>query len=170
MVEVKIDRDTRLRAAEEARKMGVLNGSLRGGRGNIYGMLGETLAHAYLGGERVGAQRSTCDIVLPDGRTIDVKTGSGKSKPLPHYAARVYGSEAQRENIGSKCDGYFFVRCHENKHLLWLLGWLPADEFVQKATFHPQGSVNPVDGRLCRSDEYVVPVSELRHPRTLLSR
>lgn len=150
--------------------MGVLDGSLRRGRGNEFGMLGEIITHKYLGGERVGAERFSCDIVLPDGRTIDVKTGTGKTKPLPHYAARVYAAEHQRENIATKCDSYFFTRCHLNKHLLWLLGWLPADEFVQKATFHPQGSVNPVDGRLCRSDEFVVPVSELRHPRTLLSQ
>ncbi len=169
MIEVKVDRDTRLAAAEEARRIGPLAGSFRSGKGNLYGALGEIVAHKYLGGERVGAQRYSCDIELPDGSTVDVKTGTGSTKPQPHYSVRVYARENQREKIAHACDHYLFVRCHANANTLWILGWLPAQEFAEKATFHPQGSVNPIDGRMCRTDEFVVPVSELRHPRLLKS-
>jgi hypothetical protein len=170
MVEVKVDKDTRLLAYEDARKMGKLDGSLTRGNGNNIGMLGERIVHRYLGGERVGDTRYSCDIVLPDGRTVDVKTGAGRSRPEPHYAARIYASEDQREKLAHKCDCYFFVRCSPSLTQLWLLGWLPADEFANKASFHPRGSRNPEDGRTCRTDEFVVPVSGLRPPQSLRSR
>ena len=169
MVEVKVDKDTRLRAYEDARQMGHLNGSLTRGTGNNIGMLGERIAHLYLGGERVGDTRYSCDIILPDGRTVDVKTGSGNNRPEPHYAVRIYAAEDQREKLAHKCVCYFFVRCMPSLKRLWLLGWLPAAEFANKASFHPRGSRNPEDGRTCRADEFMLPVSGLRSPQSLRS-
>lgn len=170
VIEVKIDYDTRLRAIKEAQEIGILEGSLTNGRGNKTGALGEIVAHQIIGGERVGAIHFSHDIALPNGLTVDVKTTKAATRPLPYFVARVYASERDREKLATKCDAYYFMRCHQNLHTVWALGWMFADEFVEKAIFHPQGSVNREDGRMCRSDEYTVPISALRDARAPISR
>ncbi len=170
MIEIKVDANTRKRIHEEASQIGRLEGSLTKGVGNLTGAAGETLAHMLLGGERVGHRRFSHDIELENGLTVDVKTGTGTVRPKPHFVARVYAAEDQREKLATKCDVYYFMRLHVNRTTMWALGWLFADEFAQKATFHPMGSVNPLDGRLCRADEFVVPISELRDPREPITR
>jgi hypothetical protein len=143
--------------------MGKLHGSVTGGRGNAAGMLGEILVHKLVGGERVGHRCFAHDIELPNGLTVDVKTGKGEKEPMPHYVARVYAAEDRREHLTHKCDAYFFVRANTALSSAWMLGWMWADEFMAKAEFLPRGNVGP-DGRLTYSDEWLVPISDLNPP------
>lgn len=170
MIEVKLDYDTRCQINKEAKQIGTLNGSLTRGRGNFCGAAGELVAHLLLGGERVGHERFSHDIVLPNGLTVDVKTGVGTTAPLPHYVVRIYAPLEQKDKLATKCDAYYFLRANHLKTTVWAVGWLFADEFVEKATFQPAGTVSPVDGRLTPNDEFVVPISELRDPREPIAR
>lgn len=149
--------------------MGALAGSFTHGRGNMIGCMGEILVHQHIGGLRVGAEHYSHDIVLPSGLTVDVKTTQGAAEPLPHYVARVYGGESDWLKLASKCDVYYFVRCNVQLTKAWLVGWLPAAEFIKKATFQPKGCVDPDDGKVAYRDEYTVPIALLRSPAEPLS-
>ncbi len=144
--------------------MGALNGSFTKGKGNLAGMLGEILIHKIAGGKRVGHKCFAYDLILDNGLTVDVKTAVGNVEPKPHYVARVYGSEAKKEHLSSKCDVYYFVRADVAICNAWVVGWMWADEFMAKATFLPKGHVNADDGKLAYHDEYSVPISELNPP------
>jgi hypothetical protein len=170
MIVIKPSGEDRKQARAEAKAMGVLRGSIARGRGNEIGMMGEMLVHREIGGSRVGDINFAYDITMPDGVTIDVKTTKAASVPEPHYVARVYGAESSAEKIGSKCDVYYFVRCNQQMTLATIIGWLPAKEFIVKATFLPKGNVDPNDGKLSFSDEFVVPISELNPPSVKITK
>lgn len=170
MIVIKPSGEDRKQARAEAKAMGVLRGSIARGRGNEIGMMGEILTQREIGGSRVGDINFAYDIMMPDGVTIDVKTTKAASVPEPHYVARVYGSEASAEKIGSKCDVYYFVRCNQQMTLATVIGWIPARKFIEKATFLPKGNVDPNDGKLSFSDEYVMPISELNPPSVKVTK
>lgn len=153
--------EDRRQARMEAKATGPLANSFTHGGGNEIGMMGEILVHRHIGGSRVGDICFTHDIVLPDGRTVDVKTTRASGPPEPHYVARVYGSEKARMRLASKCDFYYFVRCNKSLNFAVIIGWLPAAEFIARATFLPKGNVDPSDGKLSFADEYTLPISEL---------
>jgi hypothetical protein len=170
MIEAKLDAGTRRQAREESKELGSLKWSLTHGLGNYVGCAGEIIAHKIIGGTRVGHLRFSHDIELPNGMRVDVKSGKAKSRPLPHYVARIYAAENQREELATKCDAYYFMRVHEDKHTVWALGWILAEEFAEKAVFHPRGSRHLSDGREVQSDEFTVPISLLRNPRDPITR
>lgn len=151
-------------ARAEAKRMGVLHGSFSKGGGNAIGAMGEILVHNRTGGSRVGDINFNYDIVLPDGRTVDVKTTKATAVPEPYYTARVYGSEKAKEKLSTKCDVYYFVRCNSQLTLATIVGWMPAREFIERATFLPRGNVDPSDGKISFADEYTLPISELLSP------
>ena len=70
--EMDIDGDTVNIAHEKAKKLGVVSRSITKGEGNIVGFIGEHLAQSVYGGELINTFKY--DLVLPDGRRIDVKT------------------------------------------------------------------------------------------------
>jgi hypothetical protein len=170
MLVIKPSGEDRKQARAEAKAMGVLKGSISRGRGNEIGMMGEILTHREIGGDRVGDVNFAYDIVLKNGITIDVKTTKASSVPEPHYVARVYGSEVHKEKLSSKCNVYYFVRCNQQMTLATLVGWLPARQFMEKATFLPKGNVDPNDGKLSFADEYVLPISELNPPLVKITK
>jgi hypothetical protein len=170
MIVTKPSGEDRRQARAEAKAMGVLRGSISRGRGNEIGMMGEILVHRDIGGSRVGDTNFACDIVLKNGITVDVKTTKAASVPEPHYVARVYGSEASKGKLSSKCNVYYFVRCNQQMTLATLVGWMPAKKFMEKALFLSKGNVDPNDGKLSFSDEYVLPISELHPPSVKITK
>ena len=162
--------ELRKQARLEAKQMGVLYKSITRGAGNEIGMMGEILVQELIGGERVGSVNPAYDIILPNKITIDVKTTRAVGPPQPHYVARVYGSEANKEKLCSKCNVYYFVRCNQQMTLATIVGWMPAREFIERALFLPKGNVNPDDGKLSFSDEYTLPISELYLPDVKLTK
>lgn len=170
MIIVRPSGDDRKQARAEAKAMGVLRGSLTRGRGNELGMMGELLTHREIGGSRVGDVSFAHDIVLGNGLTVDVKTTKAAGVPEPYYAARVYGSEGSKEKLSSKCNVYYFVRCNQQMTLATLAGWMSARKFMERALFLPKGSVDPSDGKLSFSDEYVLPISELYSPLVKITK
>lgn len=158
-------------ARKEAKEVGVLRNSITRGRGNGIGAMGEILSAEYLKGERVGMVTFSHDIVLKNGIKIDVKTSKANiHPPLPHYVARVYGSEEQAEKLADKCDVYFFVRCSDALSVATLIGWLPTKKFFEKALFTPRGHIHPDDKKLTYSDEFTVPISELYKPTQKITK
>lgn len=148
--------------------MGVLYGSITKGRGNKIGCMGEILVHELIGGRRVGSKEFNYDIVTPEGFTVDVKTTMANYKPEPHYTARIFGREDKKEKLRAKCDIYYFVRCNQALSLATLVGWLPAKRFFDLAEFTARGQKYGEDWRPAYADEFAVPISALRSPKTKL--
>jgi hypothetical protein len=65
-------------AKKRAKDIGILNRSITQGEGNIVGIIGEFLSRHVYGG--VIHNTYDYDIVLPDGRTADVKTKKNNSR------------------------------------------------------------------------------------------
>ena len=170
MISIKPTEAQRKEARGEAKDMGVLYNSFTKGGGNAIGMMGEILVQEIIGGERVGSKCFAYDIVTPKGIKIDVKTTKATGPPLPHYVARVYGSETDKEKLSTKCDAYYFVRCNPQLSLATIIGWLPAREFIDRALFLPRGNVDPNDGKLSFADEYTLPISDLNPPTMKLTK
>jgi hypothetical protein len=170
MIIVEPSAEDRKQARSEAKKMGVLRGSISRGRGNEIGMLGEIVVQREVGGSRVGDLNYSYDITLPNGLTIDVKTTKASGVPQPHYAARIYGAESSKEKLCTKCNVYYFVRCNQQMTLAVIVGWLPARQFIERAIFLPKGSVDPNDGKLSFADEFVLPISELNPPSVKITK
>jgi len=162
--------EQRLEARANSKTMGVLRNSFSKGKGNNAGNMGEIIVLMHLGGIRVGATKFSHDIELKSGIRVDVKTTIAAAPPEPHYVARVYGSEDDKEKLSSKCDVYYFTRCNTALSIVTIVGWMPAREFIEKATFLPKGHVNLDDGKLSYSDEYSMPISELIPPNVRITK
>lgn len=162
--------EERKQARLESKAMGILHNSFSKGAGNEIGMMGEILVHKHIGGERIGTTNFSYDILTKTKVSVDVKTTRASKVPEPHYVARVYGTEAQAEKIGSKCNVYYFVRCNSQMTLATIIGWITAREFIEKAIFLPKGNVDPSDGKLSFADEYTLPISELHPPSVKMTK
>lgn len=169
MIHIETSAYTRALARKEAKEMGALKNSLTKGRGNAIGMLGEILAHRFLGGKRVGSTNRFYDIVTPSGLRVDVKTTCMVLTPRKHHLARAYYKECEREFLATKCDAYFFVRACRTLRSAYLVGWLSAEDFAGKADFTPEGSINPHDKRVVQSPEFTIPLRMLNAPEELVS-
>jgi len=167
---IKPSDEQRKQARSEAKTMGVLYKSITRGAGNEVGMMGEILVQELIKGERVGKTMPAYDIVLPNGVTVDVKTTKAAAVPEPHYVARIYGNEGNKEKLCSKCNVYYFVRCNQQLTLATVIGWMPAREFMERAVFLPKGNVDPSDGKLSFADEFTLPISELYPPTKRLTK
>lgn len=150
------------RARKEAREMGTLNNSVTKGRGNFVGMLGEIMFRDYYGGKRVGHKSKTCDIVLPNKVTVDVKTQTTHNALDSDCVVRVYAPWESADWLKTKCDVYYFIKIQRHSHLTGFIGWIYADEFVECAEFTPPGSQNPFDGRRAKSEEFSMHSSDLQ--------
>lgn len=136
MYEVRITGHDIKLAQEKAQEMGRLNNSIKEGRGNLIGFLGEILVANEFGCEIVNTY--DYDLICKDKYTIDVKTKECTSPPRPHYNCTVADF-----NTKQKCDIYGFVRIKSDLSAGWLLGWIFKDEFYKKAKFYKKGQVDP---------------------------
>ena len=87
MKEVIIDADTLSTAQKKAEELGVVRKSITHGEGNIAGFIGEYLAKNVYGGEIINTFKY--DLVLPDGKRIDVKTKRTGFEPKLDYDCSV---------------------------------------------------------------------------------
>ena len=96
------------------------------------------------------------DIILPDGKKIDVKTKQTSVKPLPNYECSV-----SNHNTKQKCDAYAFVRLKNDFTVGWYLGCINKTEYLDKATFMRKGDVDPGNTYMFKADCYNIPISLL---------
>ena len=79
MIEVKISDEMLLKARSKATEMGQLNNSILRGGGSVAGFLGEQVVLNVLGGSWLNSY--DYDIVLDDGRKVEVKTKQTSATP-----------------------------------------------------------------------------------------
>ena len=119
-------------AAKKAKELGNINKSITAGAGNVAGFIGEHLAQSVYGGEIVNTFKY--DLVLPDGRRIDVKTKRSTVEPKEHYDCTVTDFQ-----IDYDCDGYIFVRVLPTYEKGWVLGYISKDAFKKNSKFKKRG-------------------------------
>lgn len=164
MIEVQITDEMKKQAWAKARALGKLNNSITRGGGNIAGMLGELVANSIIGGEITNTYEY--DIVYNTKSkqlTYDVKTKRCTSEPKPHYECSIAAY-----NTKQQCDRYAFVRI-ENINgkwgRAWLLGWLPKEDYFEKAVKLNRGDRDPSNGFLVKADCYNVAIQDLKQFR-----
>ena len=136
MVEVKIKPQIKKAALKEASELGALRQSITGGAGNWAGFVGERIVAEYLGVKK--ANTYEYDLVTKKEKTYDVKTKRCKFKPLDTYTVSVCAL-----NTKQKCDDYIFVRVDNELTTAWILGYMPKDEFYEKAKLCKKGELDP---------------------------
>lgn len=155
MIEIAISANMLVEARDKAADMGRLHNSIINGAGNIAGFIGEAIAHQVLGGELINTY--DYDLVLPSGKTIDVKTKQTSVKPLETYECSIAALNATQ-----KCDYYCFIRVKNDFTVGWYLGVYDKKQYMDDAIFMKKGTVDSSNGYTVKSDCYNLKISELK--------
>ena len=102
-------------AAQMASDMGVLKNSLTKGGGSQAGFLAEIVVARHIGATQ--ANTYDYDLVMPNGRTIDVKAKRTSVEPKEHYECSIFAY-----NTTQACDDYAFCRVLNDMSTVWILG------------------------------------------------
>ena len=155
MIEVAISATMLVEARDKAAEMGRLRNSIINGAGNIAGFIGEAIAQKVLGGEL--SNTYDYDLVLPSGKTVDVKTKQTSVKPLETYECSIAALNTTQE-----CDYYAFVRVKNDFTVGWYLGMYDKKQYMEDAVFMKKGTVDSSNGYTVKSDCYNLKISELK--------
>jgi|AntRauTorcE11897_2_1112592.scaffolds.fasta_scaffold00046_90 hypothetical protein len=125
MIEIPLNDDMRALATIKAKELGKLNNSIRKGKGNKVGFLGE-IAVAYLFS---GYLHNTYDYdVLAFDCRMEVKTKETTVVPSLDYEGSVASC-----NLKQDCDIYVFTRVMKDLETCWICGMIKNDDFLTKA-------------------------------------
>ena len=156
MHEVQISNETIIKSIDKAKEMGKLRNSITGGEGNVAGFIGEFLVNDIIGGTIDNTYEY--DIVLPDGAKVDVKTTRTSVAPQSHYACNVSGINTRQDT-----DIYVFVRVISGTYEKgWVLGYMPKQEFFEKAMFNKKGTKREGSNFIYKSDTYSMTIEDLK--------
>lgn len=142
MIEISITPSMIAEAQRKSDEMGRLNNSIRKGKGNLTGFLGEEAFAHHFGVE--SSNTYDYDFILPDGTKVDVKTKKRTVSVRGDYNATVADF-----NTSQDCDRYYFVSLiWDKKTQNWskaqLCGSISKERFYADATFAKKGDP---DGR-----------------------
>ncbi len=157
---------------EKAGKLGEIRNSIRHGKGNFVGYLGEYVFAETLGYKIVSDSVYDYDVFTPH-FDIDVKTKECNGVPEENYTCSV--KEPIIDAAGNKkyqnCSIYVFVRCKQkNGCESWLLGYMFRDEFLQKAFLGQEGledNTSKGNNFIYRADCLNMLVKDLRKFKTI---
>lgn len=138
MLEVQITKEMIENATTRALAIGSLNNSIRLGKGNLVGCLGEAIVLSTLDNATL-ANTYDYDIIV-DGLKLDVKTKERTVVPKSHYECSVANF-----NTKQKCDHYVFVSILVEKRIPkmgYILGYISKENFYEKASFHNKGELD----------------------------
>jgi hypothetical protein len=155
MIEIIITGDMLVTARDKAAEMGRLNNSITRGQGNIAGFLGEAVAQQVMGG--VLANTYDYDLILCNGKTVDVKTKQTSVKPLETYECSIAAL-----NTKQGCDYYAFVRVKNDFSVGWFLGVYEKQQYMLDAKYLTRGTIDPSNSYVVKSDCYNLPIHQLK--------
>jgi hypothetical protein len=158
MRELKATSDEIQRANDMASEMGVLRNSITGGGGSQAGFLAEIVVARHIGATQ--ANTYDYDLVMPDGRTIDVKAKRTGVKPRDHYECSVAAYNTKQD-----CDYYAFCRVLNDMSTVWILGIIKKKDYYSRATKRLKGDKDPSNNFTFKSDAYNLKISELNPSR-----
>lgn len=146
-----------------ANEMGAIRNSILSGRGNLAGFIGEVVVADLLGVKT--SNTFDYDLVLGDGRTVDVKTKQTSRAPLVSYDASVAAASGHQ-----KCDLYVFTRLlRENERMvMYVMGWIPRADFYLEATPLKAGWIDASNGWTVSVDCYNLAYEKMNNIRQLM--
>jgi hypothetical protein len=154
MEEILITKDMINKAKTKANQMGKLNNSITKGQGNIAGFLGEEIVLNYLNENDNNSY--DYDLVLKDGRKVDVKTKRTTVKPRTNYDCSVAAF-----NTKQKCDVYIFCRILNDMSRGWILGYKDKKDYFDEARFMKKNQIDPANNFRVKADCYNVAIEDL---------
>lgn len=154
MIEVDITPTMIERAETLSKDLGKLNNSITKGEGNIAGFLGEIIFADLFNADI--KHTYDYDVVLKNGKRVDVKTKRTSVKPLPYYDCSIASY-----NTKQKCDEYAFVRIKYDLSKGWYLGKIDKELYFKKSRFLKEGDIDPDNNFKVRADCYNLKIQEL---------
>ena len=162
IVEVKFTDDMVARAKVKADNLGKLRRSIRGGKGNTIGYLGEEIVAHYMKADIIsndeGTEKYNYDLVK-DGKKIEVKSKERTVPPKGFFDASV--AETSRHQ---KTDIYVFtsIQCNGGKPVrAWICGQKDAKEYFEQARFYAKGDIDPSNNFEVLTDMHNMPYKDL---------
>jgi len=155
MIEVAITEEHLACARVLSEEMGMLNNSITKGEGNLSGFLGEVVV-AELTNSRQ-ANTYDYDLILPNGKTVDVKTKRTNYTPRDNYDCSVAAF-----NTKQRCDYYAFVRVKNDLSTAWVLGFYEKKAYFEDSTFYRKGDFDADNGFTFKADCYNIPINRLK--------
>ncbi len=159
---VKVTNEMIRRAEEKSQWHGDINNSIRRGKGNVVGYLGEEMALNFLS-DVVEENNYDYDMVrFPDSPhtyTIDVKTKQRTVSPRDHYTVHVTTA-----SLHQRVDTYVFAQVNkiEGGYEGWILGWMDKDEYLSKAKQVRKGDLDEYN-KPETADAYKMPIKSINH-------
>ena len=142
------------KAKAKANQMGTIKNSITKGQGNIAGFIGEEIVLNYLNEKDNNSY--DYDLILKDGRKIDVKTKRTTVKPRTNYDCSVAAF-----NTKQKCDVYIFCRILNDMSKGWILGYKDKEDYFNEARFMKKNEIDPANNFRVRADCYNVAIEDL---------
>ncbi len=155
-------------ASTKANALGPLRNSIRKGKGNLVGFLGEEIClDVFIGAESTNTYQH--DFRL-GGATWEVKSKDRTVAPCSAYDASVADF-----NACQKTDFYIFTSILRHKPSGeytdgYITGYMPPREYKGLATFFNKGDIDPSNGWQVSADCYNVPYSKLHSFRSLFGK
>lgn len=154
MEQLKVTKEDVANATARSEQMGALPGSILKGKGNIAGFVGEEVIRRRF--KMVWSPDYSCDLIAQNGERVDVKTKQCTSPPRLDYEASIRDRQKHQ-----KCDYYVFCRVLKDLTILWYMGYMPKDEYFQRAVFLREGEVDPSNNFTVKADCWNLPYKEL---------
>ena len=142
------------KAKAKANQMGTIKNSITKGQGNIAGFIGEEIVLNYLNEKDNNSY--DYDLILKDGRKVDVKTKRTTVKPRINYDCSVAAF-----NTKQKCDVYIFCRILNDMSKGWILGYKDKEDYFNEARFMKKNEIDPANNFRVRADCYNVAIEDL---------
>lgn len=163
---IPVDDKMKRRANDRAFNIGELKNSITKGQGNLAACLGEDAVKYYLKGRYVqGKDKYNHDLIVKKKR-IEVKTKRRTVFPKIDYEVSVAQTSKHQ-----KPDIYVFTSVtykNEKPFEVVILGYLPFDEFLEKAAFVPKNKIDKTNWFKCHANMYNLTHDQLKPIKELL--
>lgn len=163
-IEVKITPEMIEEAEERNKTKKAIYGTLKtrrtkSTRARMTGFIGEVAAKKVF--QKLSySDENDVDLVSKDNKiTFDVKSNGGNTNPQLTHCATIYEKNYP-------CGVYIFAKVLNDFSKLWITGFIPKQELVEKVKLVPKGTVRI--GYVCEDDRYELEYSHLYKPSLLL--
>ena len=161
MIPKNITENMYARAKAISDAQGSLKGSIRFGRGNVYGYLGEEAFHSHFP-SAIKENTFDYDFVFENGISVDVKSKMCATPPKDFYEGSVTYAK-----VTQKCDIYFFCRIDKDTRRAWLCGWEYSKDYLKNAYVKKKGDKDPSNGNVCKRTCWNMLYSDMRDVNSL---
>lgn len=159
---IKIDIDNKViyNSILKSKSMGELKDSIRNGKGNLIGFIGEYCVSSILKDSVIS---NTYDYdLIHNNETYDIKSKQTSVIPSMDYECSVADY-----NTRQKCDYYIFTRVLWKKEnirpdCVYVMGYYQKDRYFKDARFLKKGDIDGSNGFVVRADCWNLKYSELK--------